>query len=105
MLIAGSDLVEGFKNEHVWNPQSLQSLIKKFGLVVIERSASVNLQSEIFNSNLLFSLHENIEIIPQAVQTELSSSKLRLLIRRGYSIKYLTDDKVIKYIKENNLYQ
>lgn len=105
MLIAGSDLVEGFKNEHVWNPQSLQSLIKNFGLVVIERSASVNLQLEIFNSNLLFSLHENIEIIPQAVQTELSSSKLRLLIRRGYSIKYLTDDKVIKYIKENNLYQ
>ena len=104
MLLAGSDLVEGFKHEHIWNPQSLKDLIKDFGIVAIERS-TINLSSEIFNSNLLYSLRENIEIIYQPVQSELSSSKLRLLIRRGFSIKYLTSDNVINYIKENNLYQ
>lgn len=104
MLIAGSDLVEGFKHENIWNPQSLQSLIKDFGVVAIERSSTINLHSEIFNSNFLYPLRENIEIIPQPIQSELSSSKLRLLIRRGYSIKYLTSDNVINYIKENNFY-
>ena len=104
MLLAGSDLVEGFKHEHIWNPQNLESLIKVFGIVAIERTSAINLHSEIFNSNLLFSLRDNIEIIPQPVQSELSSSKLRLLIRRGYSVKYLTDDKVVKYIEDNNLY-
>lgn len=105
MLLAGSDLVEGFKHENIWNPQSLQSLIKDFGVVAIERSSTINLHSEIFNSNFLYPLRENIEIIPQPIQSELSSSKLRLLIKRGYSIKYLTSDNVINYIKENNFYK
>lgn len=104
MLIAGSDLVEGFKHEHVWNPQNLKDLIKDFGLVIIERS-SIDLSTTIFESNVLFPLRENIHVIHQLVQSELSSSKLRLLLKRGYSIKYLTPDKVINYIEENRLYQ
>lgn len=104
MLIAGSDLLEGFRHENIWNPESLKELIETFGLAVIERS-NFNISNEIFNSNLLYPLRENIHIIPQMVQSELSSSKLRLLIKRGHSIKYLTSDKVIQYIKENNLYQ
>ena len=104
MLIAGSDLVEGFKHEHIWKPENLQELIKDYGLVVIERS-SINLTAEIFYSDLLYPLRDNIHIIPQTVQSELSSSKLRLLIKRKLSIKYLTVDSVIEYIKTKNLYQ
>jgi len=36
---------------------------------------------------------------------EVSSTELREKIRRGESIRYLCDDKVIEYIKENRLYK
>ena len=35
----------------------------------------------------------------------VSSTKIREAVNRGDSVKYLTPDPVIKYIKDNNLYQ
>ena len=88
MLLIGSDLVDGFRD------------------ALIERNPhnEIPIPSEIFESDLLYSLRDNIFFVPQMVTSELSSSKLRLLIRRGHSIKYLTSDKVIDYIKNNGLY-
>ena len=106
MLLIGSDLVDGFRDAHIWNEDGLKELISSFGLVIIERNPhnEIPIPSEIFESDLLYSLRDNIFFVPQMVTSELSSSKLRLLIRRGHSIKYLTSDKVIDYIKNNGLY-
>lgn len=105
MLLVGSDLMEGFENSTIWEPESVQEIIKSFGLVVIERNPSIPLQHQIFTSNLLYPVKENIFLVTQFVSSEISSSKLRLLLERGHSIKYLTDDKVINYILQNNLYK
>lgn len=105
MLLIGSDLMEGFKNSTIWKPESVQEIIKSFGLVVIERNPSIPLQHQIFTSNLLYPVKENIHVVSQIISSEISSSKLRLLLERGYSIKYLTNEKVIDYILTNNLYK
>lgn len=93
MLIAGSDLVEGFKNETVWAAESVRGIID-YGLVVIERSSTIN------DDN-----NDNVYMVPQLVPCEISSSKLRYLLQHDLSIKYLTNDKVIDYIHQHNLYK
>lgn len=108
MLLCGSDLIESFRESNVWNPIALKELIESFGLVVIERTNALlakGVEKEIFENDLLFRVRRNIFIIPQSVPTEISSSKLRLLIKRGLSIKYLTPDSVIEYINTNNFYK
>jgi len=107
MLLCGSDLIEGFREPKIWNPTQLKELMETFGIVVIERTTgqyTKSVDQEIFESDPLFQFRKNIFIIPQMVPTDISSSKLGLLIKRGHSIKYLTPDAVIEYIHMNNLY-
>ena len=53
----------------------------------------------------------NIRVIPQLIQNDVSSTKVRLFIRkgmsvrkRGKSIRYYIPDKVVDYIYEHGLY-
>lgn len=46
----------------------------------------------------------NIFLMPQLIQNDVSSTKVRLFIRRGLSVRYLLPAPVIDYIEENNLY-
>ena len=47
----------------------------------------------------------NIHIISQLIQNDVSSTKVRLFIRRGLSVRYLLPASVVQYIEENDLYQ
>ena len=47
----------------------------------------------------------NIYVVPQMIQNDVSSTKVRLLLRRGMSVRYLTPDSVMEYIDGNELYQ
>lgn len=98
MLLAGSDLVEGFRNETVWSPESVQGILN-YGLVIIERSEQFDPKNVPFVAN-----HPNVFVVPQYIRCETSSSKLRFLLNIGRSIKYLTHDQVIAYIHANHLY-
>lgn len=46
----------------------------------------------------------NIHLIPQLIQNDVSSTKVRLFLRRGMSIRYLLPAAVVAYIEENGLY-
>lgn len=46
----------------------------------------------------------NIYLIPQLIQNDVSSTKVRLFLRRGLSVRYLLPAAVVDYIEENNLY-
>jgi nicotinamide mononucleotide adenylyltransferase len=47
---------------------------------------------------------DNIRVIPQLIQNDVSSTKIRLFRKRGKSIRYYIPDKVVDYIYEHGLY-
>ena len=47
---------------------------------------------------------DNIWVIQQLVQNDISSTKIRLFRRRDMSIRYLVPEPVVQYIEENGLY-
>jgi nicotinamide mononucleotide adenylyltransferase len=47
----------------------------------------------------------NIFFVPQLIQNDVSSTKVRLFLRRGLSVRYLLPMPVVDYIEENGLYQ
>lgn len=46
----------------------------------------------------------NIILIHQLIQNDVSSTKVRLFIRRGLSVRYLLPGPVVDYIEANGLY-
>ncbi|TKA67509.1 hypothetical protein B0A49_04337 [Cryomyces minteri] len=49
--------------------------------------------------------HSNIHIVPQLIQNDVSSTKIRLFAKRRMSVRYLIPDAVVEYIEEHNLYR
>lgn len=47
---------------------------------------------------------DNIWVIQQLVQNDISSTKIRLFRRRDMSIRYLVPEHVVDYIEDHNLY-
>lgn len=49
-------------------------------------------------------MKRTILVAKQYISNDISSTKIRLFLRRGLSVKYLLPDPVIAYIRTNNLY-
>jgi len=81
----------------------IENIVKNFGLVVITRS-DCNPQKFIYESDLLTKLQDNIDIVPEWITNEISSTKIRRALRRNESVKYLVQEPVIDYIKDRGLY-
>lgn len=47
---------------------------------------------------------DNIYLISQLIQNDVSSTKVRLFLRRGLSVRYLLPLSVVDYIEQNGLY-
>lgn len=78
----------------------LDHILGKYGTLIVERSGS-----DIDNAmEALARWRHNIFLMPQLIQNDVSSTKVRLFIRRGLSVRYLLPAAVIDYIEENNLY-
>ena len=97
-LAIGSD---NLKELDLWH--KAEELIKNFKIYVISRDKD-NIEDIIENHKLL---KENKSSFIKAINniiSNLSSTYVREKLKNNKSIRYLTADKVIKYIKENNLY-
>jgi nicotinamide mononucleotide adenylyltransferase len=46
----------------------------------------------------------NIHLISQLIQNDVSSTKVRLFLRRGLSVRYLLPAAVVQYIEDHDLY-
>ncbi|KAF3617327.1 hypothetical protein FXO38_34053 [Capsicum annuum] len=59
----------------------------------------------ITNDDILNADKKNIQVVDEVVPNGISSTRLRDCISKGLSVKYLTADEVIDYIKQHNLYK
>jgi len=109
MLLAGSDLIQTMSEPGVWADQDLHHILGNYGCYIIERADSEIDQalfkdSAVHSRNPLALYRENIHMVQQLVRNDVSSTKIRLFLKKGMSIKYLIPGVVVEYIEHNGLY-
>lgn len=81
--------------------EQLHHILGKYGCYIIERAES-ELDKAIFSSSSVHSrsivalYQHNIQLVDQLVRNDISSTKVRMFIRKGMSIEYLIPGTVVK---------
>ncbi|KAI9759262.1 MAG: hypothetical protein M4579_002471 [Chaenotheca gracillima] len=100
-LLAGADLIATMSSGSVWSDSDLDHILGKYGAFIVERSGT-DLADAL---SCLQTWKHNIFIIQQLIANDVSSTKIRLFLRRGMNIEYLIPRPVINYINEHDLYK
>jgi len=100
MLLAGSDLIATMSEPGVWSDADLEHILGRYGVMIIER-AGADMDQAI---DSLSRWRHNIHLIHQLIQNDVSSTKVRLFLRRGLSVRYLIPAPVVDYIEAHGLY-
>jgi nicotinamide mononucleotide adenylyltransferase len=83
-LLAGADLINTFNTPGVWSTEDLDHILGRFGAFIIER-AGTDIDQALAG---LQQWKENIHVIQQVFQNNMSSTKIRLHIKRDMSVQY-----------------
>ncbi|KAF2116979.1 hypothetical protein BDV96DRAFT_611596 [Lophiotrema nucula] len=99
-LLAGADLIQTMSTPGLWAREDLDRILGHYGAFILERSGTD------IDDALLSLQHwrDKIHVIPQLIQNDVSSTKIRLFRKRGKSIRYYIPDQVVDYIYEHGLY-
>lgn len=81
----------------------IEAILGEHGIVVITRSGNCP-EKFIFQSDLLTKYKKKIDIVTNWVPNEISSTLARRHLRRGLSVKYMLDDNVVEYIRQQKMY-
>ncbi|TVY22764.1 Nicotinamide/nicotinic acid mononucleotide adenylyltransferase, partial [Lachnellula hyalina] len=100
-LLAGADLVQTMSTPGVWSSDDLDHILGMYGACIIEREGT-DIDDALSS---LQNYKDNIHVVKQLIQNNVSSTKIRLFLRKELSIRYLIPSPVINYIEEHNLYQ
>ncbi|KAF4635304.1 hypothetical protein G7Y89_g2792 [Cudoniella acicularis] len=84
-----------------WSEKDLDHILGRFGTFIVERSGT-DIDDALAN---LQPWKDNIYVIQQLIQNDVSSTKIRLFLRREMSVQYLIPSVVIEYIEQNGLYE
>ncbi|XP_050216413.1 nicotinamide/nicotinic acid mononucleotide adenylyltransferase [Mercurialis annua] len=103
MLVCGSDLLQSFSTPGVWIPEQVRTICRDYGVVCIRREGQ-DLEKIISGDEILNECSGNIKVVDEHAPNMISSTRIRECISRGLSVKYLTVDAVIDYIREQKLY-
>lgn len=103
MLLAGGDLIESMGEPNVWANDDLHHILGRYGCLIVERTGS-DVRSFLLSHDIMYEHRRNVLVIKQLIYNDISSTKVRLFIRRGMSVQYLIPNSVIRYIQENGLY-
>ncbi|CAG9569183.1 unnamed protein product [Danaus chrysippus] len=102
-LLCGADLLESFATPGLWSEEDMEAIVGRHGLVVVSR-AGCDPGKFIYESDMLYKYRRNVTLVTNYIANEVSSTVVRRLMRRGESAKYLTEDSVLAYIRQNCLY-
>ncbi|KAF1997292.1 Nucleotidylyl transferase [Amniculicola lignicola CBS 123094] len=101
-LLAGADLIQTMSTPGLWAEEDLSRILGYYGAFILERSGTdIGADDALLN---LQQWRENIRVIPQLIQNDVSSTKIRLFRKRGKSIRYYIPHEVVEYIYEHGLY-
>ena len=79
----------------------MDHILGRFGTFIVERSGT-DIDDALAN---LQAWKDKIYVIQQLIQNDVSSTKIRLFLRREMSVQYLIPAPVIEYIEQNGLYE
>jgi nicotinamide mononucleotide adenylyltransferase len=99
-LLAGADLIQTMSTPGIWSEKDLDHILGRYGTFIIERSGT-DIDEALAS---LGNYRENIHVIQQLIQNDVSSTKIRLFLKRGMSVQYLIPAPVVEYIEQNHLY-
>lgn len=100
-LLAGADLIQTMTTPGIWSDCDLEHILGQYGIFIIERSGT-DLENAL---SRLERWKDNIFVVQQLIQNDVSSTKIRLFLKRDMSVEYLIPAPVIKYIQDNRLYE
>lgn len=103
MLLAGGDLIESMGEPNVWAEKDLHHILGRYGCLIVERTGS-DVRSFLLSHDIMYEHRRNVLLIKQLIYNDISSTKVRLFIRRGMSVQYLIPNSVIRYIQDHGLY-
>lgn len=101
VLLAGADLIQTMSTPGVWSDKDLDHILGRYGAFIVERSGT-DIDDALAN---LQQWKHNIYVIQQLIMNDVSSTKIRLFLRREMSVQYLIPAPVIEYIEEHGLYE
>lgn len=119
-LLAGADLIHTMSTPGVWSAKDLDHILGRYGvrlmpnIFVIDEPELIKTQAFIVERSgtdidealaALQPWRDNIHVIQQLIQNDVSSTKIRLFLRREMSVRYLIPTPVIKYIEQHRLYE
>ncbi|KAH8816203.1 hypothetical protein F5884DRAFT_664821 [Xylogone sp. PMI_703] len=84
-LLAGADLIQTMSTPGVWSEQDLNHILGRYKTFILERSGT-DIDEAIAS---LQQWKENIYVMEQIISNDVSSTKIRLFLRRGMSVQYL----------------
>lgn len=104
LLLAGSDLIQTMSEPGVWSGRDLEIILGRFGTFIVERAGSDVDEALESLTNTNASWGTNIYVLRQMIHNDVSSTKIRMFLRRSMSVHYLLPDSVIRYIEQHHLY-
>ena len=100
-LLAGADLIQTMSTPGVWSDKDLDHILGRYGTFIVERSGT-DIDDALAT---LEPWKENIYVIQQLIQNDVSSTKIRLFLKRDMSVQYFVPAPVIEYIHQHGLYE
>ncbi|KAH9818958.1 nicotinamide/nicotinic acid mononucleotide adenylyltransferase 2-like [Teratosphaeria destructans] len=103
-LLAGADLIQTMSTPGVWGEKDVDYILRNFGASsssFFPQRTGTDIDEAL---SALQPWKDNIWVIQQLVQNDISSTKIRLFRRRDMSIRYLVPEPVVQYIEARNLY-
>ncbi|KAJ4974368.1 hypothetical protein NE237_007542 [Protea cynaroides] len=100
MLVCGSDLLESFSIPGAWICEQVRSICRDYKVVCIRREGK-DVEKIVSSDDILYENKDNIKIVDELIPNQINSTRVRECISRGLSVKYLTSDEVIDYIRKS----